>query len=312
MASKRARSGDHGVASASLSDSSKLDDLWRKLPDFGRMFALVEQHSKDMQQHGVELAALRARVSKLEDSQAPSSYAGAVSAPTPPPPCPMVCASIFAQQSAPPQSQRQPPPQSLRSPPPSQSQRKVSFQYGSSIAGPNATSPAAERSPTPGLSREQGDRCVLHVTGFASPLSHKEMVAFAKDKLALPSEVKVLTRGYYSQRAALRFPTEHAATSFMELFRQASHVHEGSTLFVQKDLAPHERRMGYMLRAAKRVLLKHDIKADDLYLSNRDGVLHMQKYPILSVFHEDPRFLQRWPKSKVDPELVMAEITGRG
>eukprot|EP00971_Amphidinium_carterae_P061563 1218887-Amphidinium_carterae.1 len=73
VASKRARSADHsGTAladTAMLSDSSKLkllDDLWR---NFGRMFELVEQHSRDMQQHGHQLADLRDCVAKLETKQ---------------------------------------------------------------------------------------------------------------------------------------------------------------------------------------------------------------------------------------------------
>eukprot|EP00971_Amphidinium_carterae_P330145 6463008-Amphidinium_carterae.1 len=59
---KRARSdgqcGPHPDDTSNRSDSSKLDDVWR---NFGRMFALVEQHSKDMQKHGNDLAELRER-----------------------------------------------------------------------------------------------------------------------------------------------------------------------------------------------------------------------------------------------------------
>eukprot|EP00971_Amphidinium_carterae_P335711 6471696-Amphidinium_carterae.1 len=128
----------------------------------------------------------------------------------------------------------------------------------------------------------------------------------------IPAETNVLTRGYFTQRAALRFPTALAANNYLATFRLASHTHEGSTLYIQKDLAPHERRMSYMLRAAKRILLKNGVAADEMFLSNRDGVLYLRKYPILSVFHEDPRFLHRWPRDKVAPELVMAEFTGRG
>eukprot|EP00971_Amphidinium_carterae_P202459 4017214-Amphidinium_carterae.1 len=103
MSNKRARSGEpsHGAPSHGapfdITDSSKLDDLWRKLPDFGRKFDLVEQHTKDMQQHGAELAELRARVTKLEDSKGLPTYGGVV--PTPPPPCPEACASIFTKQT---------------------------------------------------------------------------------------------------------------------------------------------------------------------------------------------------------------------
>eukprot|EP00971_Amphidinium_carterae_P071488 1414300-Amphidinium_carterae.1 len=154
------------------------------------MFELVEQHSKDMQQHGAELADLCARATKLEGSKVLSNHAGAqpVFAPPPPPPCPVACASIFAQQSA--------PQQSSAFAVTAQGYIPVRFVHYK-FTPPNSTAPAAERSPTLGLSREKGDRCVLHVTGFAPPLSYKEMVAFAKDKLALPTTGKVLTRGYF-------------------------------------------------------------------------------------------------------------------
>eukprot|EP00971_Amphidinium_carterae_P047437 934536-Amphidinium_carterae.1 len=55
--------------------------MWR---NFGRMFALVEQHSKDMQKHGNDLAELRERVTKLETKQrSTTSLEGGL--PTPPP-----------------------------------------------------------------------------------------------------------------------------------------------------------------------------------------------------------------------------------
>eukprot|EP00971_Amphidinium_carterae_P093429 1848876-Amphidinium_carterae.1 len=180
-------------------------------------------------------------------------------------------------------------------------QRKLTFQCGSSIASQSTPTPAAERTPTP-APREKGDGCVLHVTGFASPLSLKEMVSFAKGTLGLPTEAKVLTRGFYAQRATLRFPTELVATNFLEGFRSGSHKHDGSILYVHRDQAPHERRMSFMLRAAKRVLLKNGYLADDVFLSNRDGVLYLRKYPILStmLIHAsfrnglETKWLQRW------------------
>eukprot|EP00971_Amphidinium_carterae_P308109 6123322-Amphidinium_carterae.1 len=77
---KRARACDSQV---DVSDSSKLDDLWRRLPEFGKMFELVEQHTQDMRRHGQELSDLRKRVAKLEESKGQPAYSDT---PRPPPP----------------------------------------------------------------------------------------------------------------------------------------------------------------------------------------------------------------------------------
>eukprot|EP00971_Amphidinium_carterae_P077811 1538934-Amphidinium_carterae.1 len=45
-------------------------------------------------------------------------------------------------------------------------------------------------------------------------------------------------------------------------------------------MALRERKVSFMLRAAKCILLKNDIPAADLFLSTRDCVLYVRKYPI--------------------------------
>eukprot|EP00971_Amphidinium_carterae_P072369 1431548-Amphidinium_carterae.1 len=62
---------------------------------------------------------------------------------------------------------------------------------------------------------------MLHVTGFASPLDHKEMTKFVSEDLALPEQATVVTRGYYSQRASLRFIDEESATTYLKAFKEA-------------------------------------------------------------------------------------------
>eukprot|EP00971_Amphidinium_carterae_P052408 1031570-Amphidinium_carterae.1 len=71
--------------------------------------------------------------------------------------------------------------------------------FGTTIAAPAGSS---VRTPTP-APQSKGNMCMLHITGFATPLDHREMSKFAHDELALPSEATVITRGYYSQRATL-------------------------------------------------------------------------------------------------------------
>eukprot|EP00971_Amphidinium_carterae_P020275 399512-Amphidinium_carterae.1 len=59
-------------------------------------------------------------------------------------------------------------------------------------------------------------------------------------------------------------------------------------------------------------MLKHGATADRIFLSSRDGVLYFDKFPALSVYHDEPRFLRHWPRELVSTELVAAELTGCG
>eukprot|EP00971_Amphidinium_carterae_P242743 4819962-Amphidinium_carterae.1 len=127
-----------------------------------------------------------------------------------------------------------------------------------------------------------------HVTNFPSPLSHSEMVKFCVDTLGVPDSAKVVTRGFFAQRVSLRFETADATTEFLDAFRASPHKLDGSRLYIQRDLPPHQRKMGYMLRSARRILSKNGVAIDDLHISTRDGVLYHHRFPILSVFHESP------------------------
>eukprot|EP00971_Amphidinium_carterae_P152612 3024512-Amphidinium_carterae.1 len=202
------------------------------------------------------------------------------------------------------------PPPSLAMPP-----RPRGVTFGSSLGGdPNASSVHPVRAATPGPRRPevQGDGCLLHVTNFPTPLSHQEMVKYCVDTLALPSTTKVVTRGFFAQRVSLRFEDETSAREYHDGFRAREHKIYGTKHFIQKDLAPQQRKMGYMLRAARRILAKNGVALDKLHISARDGILYHNRYPILSVYHESPRFLKHWPHAQVSNDIVMGEITGCG
>eukprot|EP00971_Amphidinium_carterae_P244796 4860303-Amphidinium_carterae.3 len=299
LASKRARAdsvGANGSGSAGcLSDSAKLD----------RLLLLAEHNSERLDKQGSAMEDLQRRVAALELHQKVPSTTVAQRTSTLPS-VPTLPPSL---------SLPTPPPPWTSSMPPRPAAGSKTVTFGSSIGSGNlATSSASQRAGTPGPKSidSDGDKCLLHITNFPTPLSHMEMVKYCVDTLGVPEAAKVVTRGFFAQRVSIRFETEDLARTFHDDFRAAEHKLDGTRLYVQRDLPPKQRRMGYVLRAARRILAKNGIAVDSMFISTRDGILYLDKYPILSVFHESPRFLKRWPHDKVATDIIMAEITGCG
>eukprot|EP00971_Amphidinium_carterae_P234070 4644786-Amphidinium_carterae.2 len=67
------------------------------------------------------------------------------------------------------------------------------------------------------------------------------MSTYVSEHLGLPDQATVVTRGYYSQRASLRFTDEDAASAYLKAFREAAYTHMGEKLYIQRDLAPEQR-----------------------------------------------------------------------
>eukprot|EP00971_Amphidinium_carterae_P184196 3657308-Amphidinium_carterae.1 len=219
---------------------AKMDLLLQMMPDVRRLSDLVSAQSSKLDKHSEDLNSLRkqaalttsdlsnlkSRVLALEKQPAADVE---MSCPPPPP---------LGQSKAESSAWRRP-----------SGRVSAPVTFGSTT-GPSQSGAAAARVATPAPPKDKGDLTRLHVTGFPLPLSHREMIAFVSDKLALPDSAVVVTRGFYSQRASLRFTDSQAADLFLKDFREAGHQFEGSKLYIQRDEPPAQRRMGFLLRSA--------------------------------------------------------------
>eukprot|EP00971_Amphidinium_carterae_P330488 6463556-Amphidinium_carterae.1 len=147
-----------------------------------------------------------------------------------------------------PADEHKPRPRSMPPPP-----KSSSTWAARTIAGPTLRSESADARPS---ARKE----VVHLSGFTEPRSHAEFKQWVETNVpGLPSDTQIRTRGEYNIRLSLHFTTAESARSFISEFR-AKPLHEvagGAVLYIQRDLALAQRKIGYVLRGVRKHLVAH-------------------------------------------------------